>query len=273
SVSSGKLANVMGTSSRRNWDFFTSDNSTPDNSTAHNSVLQLGVGDTLKWSMSFTLPNGATSNAGNASRDFRIGIYTDPTDARVQTDTNSDSGGATNPWGDALGYGMKIPLNGNLSNTTSLFQIGKRTSSASTTLFGSDSSYTYAPVGGAAQGLSANTSYTAEMVLNEVSATDMKITANFYQGTTLLSTQTVDDLGSSVGGTANIAGSFAAASSIYTKFDQLAFRMSSNTTTSEIDFTNWKVDYTAAVPEPTMIGVICLAGYAMLARRPRRERA
>src|SRR5205085_9140838 len=130
-VTPGKLANGVGTSSRKNWTYFTSDLSAPDGNQPHNSVTQLGVGDTLKASLTFTMPNTITSNAASASRDFRWGFFFDPTDARVQADVNSDSGGGTAPWTDATGYGVLMPLNSNPANTTNAFQIAKRTTSNS----------------------------------------------------------------------------------------------------------------------------------------------
>src|SRR5262245_16543208 len=98
----GALKNVMGTSSRKNWTYFTSDFSVPDGNLTHNAVTHLNVGDTLTASLTLTLPNGATS--ASTSKDFRFGLFLDPTDPRVQADVNSDGGGGTSPWQDETGY-------------------------------------------------------------------------------------------------------------------------------------------------------------------------
>lgn len=267
SVAPGALKNVMGTTSRKNWTYFTSDLSAPNGSQPHNSVTSLGVGDKLTASITFSLPNGATSNAGNAARDFRFGLFYDPTDARVQTDANSDGGGAASPWADSTGYGVQIPLNSNVANTTNAFQIAKRTTS-NTSLFGSSTALTNAPSGGTAFSVASNTSYTAQLSFNVISASQLDVTATILQGNTILSTQTVSDLGTSFGGTAIGSGLLSGSQGIYTNFDQLFFRMASNTETSEIDFSNFQVDLVTA-PEPSSAMVLGLGALMMIRRRKR----
>jgi hypothetical protein len=263
SVAPGALKNVMGTGSRKNWEYFTSDVTAPDANQPHNSVLQLNVGDTLTTSLTFTMPNAITSNAGSAGRDFRFGVFFDPTDPRVQVDTNSDAGGGTSPWTDATGYGVLIPLNSNPANTTNAFQMVKRTTSFAN-LLGSNSALTVASSGGTPFSVASNTSYTAKMSFYVVSASQLDVTTSIFQGNTLLSSQTVSDLGTSFGGTAVGAGLLPGSQSVYTKFDQLFFRMSSNVETSEIDFTNWNVTLT---PEPSGLALLALASLSLARRR------
>jgi hypothetical protein len=262
SVVPGALKNVMGTSSRKNWTYFTSDFSVPDGNLNHNAVTHLNVGDTLTASLTFILPNGATS--ASTSKDFRFGLFLDPTDPRVQTDVNSDGGGGTNPWQDATGYALQMPLNGTATNA-SPFQIVKRTTS-NTSLLGSSGAFTNAPTGGSVYSNAANTSYTISLALSMLSASQVDVTATLMQGNTVLATQTVSDLGATFGGTAVAAGGLPGSQSIYRDFDHLFFRMSSNSETSEIDFTNWKVDLTS-VPEPTSVAILGLGSIALLARR------
>ncbi|WP_428938651.1 PEP-CTERM sorting domain-containing protein [Fontivita pretiosa] len=263
SVVPGALQNIMGTSSRKNWTYFTADLSVPDGNQPHNAVTQLNVGEILNASMSFRLPNGATNNPGSAGRDFRFGIFHDPTDPRVQVDVNSDGGGGTAPWTDALGYAVQIPLNSNPTNTTALFQVGKRTTS-NTSLLGSGGAYTFAPTGGAPVAVAANTEYTLELSLSVVSSSQLDVTASLRQGSTVLSTYTVSDTGTAFGGTAIGSGLLPGSQGIYLNFDQLFFRMSSNTTASQVDITNFRVEL---IPEPASLGLIGLAGLALGRRR------
>jgi hypothetical protein len=258
----GALKNVMGTSSRKNWTYFTSNGTAPDGNQPHNAVTHLNVGDVLKTSLTFTLPSGAT--AASTGKDFRFGVFFDPTDARVQSDVNSDGGGGTNPWTDATGYAVQFPLNSSATNS-SPFQIQKRTTSNSS-LLGSNSAYTLAPTGGSLYSNAGNTSYTASLSFNVVSATQLDVTATLAQGSTVLATQTVSDLGTSFGGTAIGAGLLPGSQSIYRDFDHLFFRMASNTETAEIDFTNFKVELTS-VPEPSAMLLTALMGGGLVSRR------
>src|SRR5262249_38444318 len=216
SVSPGALSFVLPTNSLKVWTYFTSDLSAPDGNQPHNSVTMLNVGDTLPASMSFR-PSGVTS--ANTSKNFRFGVFFDPTDARVQADVNSDGGGGTNPWTDATGYAVQLPLNSNTTNANPLL-IEKRTTS-NTSLLGSSGAYTAAATGGQAYSISSGTNYTLQLTLIVVSASQLDVTATLLQGSTTLATQSVSDLGTSFGGTAIGAGLLPGSQSIYTKFDQL----------------------------------------------------
>ena len=103
-------------------------------------------------------------------------------------------------------------------------------------------------------------------MLSEASATEMDVTASILQGTTVVSTLTVADVGTTFG-TASVAnGGLPGSQGIYTNFDQMFLRVSGNTETSEFDFSNFSVAMTAA-PEPGTIGV--LGGALVLLRRRR----
>jgi hypothetical protein len=251
------------TNSLKAWEYFTSDNSAPDANQPHNSVTQLVVGDQMLMSVSFQV-QGVTATTG---KNFRFGLFFDPTDARVQSDTNSDGGGGTAPWTDATGYCIQLPLTS--ASNSSPFQLGKRTISNSS-LLGSTGAYTLAPTGGQTYSMANNTTYTLQMLLNVVSASQLDVTARLLQGSTVLASQTVSDLGTSFGGTA-VSGSPALPgnTSIYTKFDQLFFRNSDATQASSISFSNWRVEL--VVPEPTSIVLFGL-GAACLTRLRRRQR-
>jgi MYXO-CTERM domain-containing protein len=264
-ASPGKLAMVQGTSSQKLWTYFTGDNSAPDGNVTHNSVTNMGVGDTLTTSIKFKMPSPGPT-AANTSKNFRFGLFFDPTDARVQTDVNSDGGGGTNPWQDATGYAIQMPINSSSSGTNP-FILGKRTISGQTSLLGANGAYTNANSGGTAFALAADTEYTAQLVLSEITASQMDVTFNILQGATLLSTVTRSDTGSMFGTTAVSGSTLPGATSIYTKFDHLFFRVSDATQAGEYDFTNFNIDW-AQVPEPT--AATALLGLAALALKRRR---
>jgi hypothetical protein len=270
-VSAGSIDFIVPTNSLKMWTYYTSDNSAPDGNQPHNSVTQLAPGEQLKAQMTFTLPLGAS--AASTSKNFRMGLFWDPTDARVQTDANSDGGGAAAPWTDALGYNVQIPLN-STSSGTNPFQIGKRTTSNSS-LIGSGSAYTFAPTGGTQYALAANTPYTLELLLNVISSSQLDVTATLSEGATVLSSHTVSDLGATFGGTA-VAGLLPGATSIYTNFDQLMFRNSDATQfvtngTAPGDTVNLKINnlYVEQIPEPSSLALLGVGALALLRRRGR----
>jgi hypothetical protein len=259
-TTTGALQNVMGTGSRKIWTYFTSDNSAPDGNQPHNAVTQIAPGDGIRASISFMLPNGATS--ATTGKDFRFGLFWDPTDARVQIDTNNDSGGAALPWGDAVGYMVQMPLNATSSGANP-FQLGKRTSSANTGLVSSNSSYTLAPTGGVPFALAEDVVYTAELEINMISPTQSLVSIALKQGATVLSAYSTFDNGANFGGTA-IVGALPGNTLPYVNFDQLMWRHSSNVQASQIDLTNFKIE---AIPEPGSIGLIAVAMMGLTRRR------
>jgi PEP-CTERM motif len=268
SVSPGSLNFALPTNSLKVWTYFTDNNSAPDGNQPHNQVTMLTAGQALSAEASFSLPDGAT--ATSTSRNFRMGLFFDPTDARVQADVNSDGGGGTAPWTDALGYVVQLPLNSSSSGSNPL-QIGKRTTSNSS-LAGSGGAYTFAPTGGAVYSLSANTVYTLQLFLL-VHSSQVDVTATLKQGSTVLSTLTVPDLGTSFGAVAIPGGLLPGSQGLYTKFDQLFLRNSDSTQVNpqpngNLRFTNFRVEI--AIPEPTSLVLLGLAALGLaFARRTR----
>jgi hypothetical protein len=265
SVSAGSLNFNLPTNSLKVWTYFTSNNSAPDGNQPHNAVTSLAVGDMLTAEASFRLPTGASTTAGTG-KNFRFGIFHDPTSARVQSDVNSDGGGTGNPWSDALGYMIQLPLHGSSSGNNPLL-LGKRTTSNSS-LAGSSGAYTLAPTGGTAYSLATNIVYTVQLMLSRVSASQVDVTANLKQGNTVLSTFTASDTGTAFGGTAVGAGLLPGSQSPYTSFDHFFIRNSDSTQVDpqpngDLRFTNFRVDH-KAIPEPTTMSLLGLAAGALL---------
>jgi hypothetical protein len=192
----------------------------------------------------------------------------------VQSDvtTSVDGGGAGNPWTDATGYALQFGVSTGANNKP--FQLEKRTTS-NTSLLGSSGAYTAASTGGGSGFALANTtSYVVLLNFKMVSSSQMDVTGTLMQGTTVLGTQTVSDLGTSFGGTAIGSGLLTGSQGLYTNFDQLYFRNADASQESSVAFSEWKVDYTpAAVPEASsvlMVGLIGIGGLAV--RRFRRSK-
>jgi hypothetical protein len=252
SVTPGALNFVVPTNSLKVWDYFTSDQTAPNGSAPHNSVTHLSVGDTLTATMTFTL-TGTT--AASTSKGFRFGLFFDQTDVRVQSNSNSDSGGATNPWTDATGYAVQFAINNSSSGGNPLL-IQKRTGSSVGSLLGDGSVYTNAQTGGTAFSFVDNTSYSARLALTVVSSTQLDVTASILQDANVLSTLTRSDTGTMFGTTSNV-GSITinnqpVSNSIYRDFDQLFLRNSSNAEMAGLTFTNWKVTLSSNPPPITL---------------------
>jgi hypothetical protein len=118
-----------------------------------------------------------------------------------------------------------------------------------------------------------NTTYTLQLMLTEVSAGDMLVTATLLQGSTVLSTNSAHDLDTSFGGTAIGTGLLPGSQSIYTNFDHFMLRNSDASQAATLDFTNFKVVEAAAVPEPSSLGFLAVAALALGLRRRREPKA
>jgi hypothetical protein len=272
SVTAGSLNFNLPTNSLKIWTHFTSDNTPPDGNQPHNAVTSLAVGDMLTAEATFRLPTGASTTAGTG-KNFRFGIFHDPTDPRVQVDVNSDAGGTGSPWTDALGYMVQLPLHGASSGENPLL-IGKRTTSNSS-LAGSSGAYTLAPTGGSAYSLSPDTVYTVQLMLNRVSAAQLDVTASVKQGDTVLSTVTASDTGTAFGGTAVGSGLLPGSQSVYTNFDHFFIRNSNSEQVNpqpngDLRFTNFRVDH-KPIPEPASAALAWLSALSMLAYARRRR--
>jgi len=273
SVGKGALVYTTATNSTKLWTYFTSDQSVPNGNQPHNSVTHLNVGDQLTSSLSFRVPTGATmGSAASVGTNLRFGVFLDPTDARVQTDANSDGGGAASPWQDATGYGVFFGLTSAGAPTGNEFQLNKRTAN-NTGLMSAGAAFTQPPKGGTPVGESLNTDYTIQLNFNVIDATHLDVTSTLFSGRPAdnnlvpLSTQTVTDSGTTFGSAAVAAGGLPGSQGIYTDFDHFFFRDSSNADASEIDFTEFKVVLTPTVPEPASLSLLALGALSLVRRR------
>lgn len=246
-MSTGSLAfdQTASSGSQKLWTHFAADG----------SPVSLNVGDQLIATVEFT-PQGNLND--NTSRSFRFGLFNDPTDSQVMTDTNDDGGGAGDPWSDSTGYGVQLALSSGPGSNNA--NVGKRTDLANTSLMGSSGAWTF-DSGGNDFANVLDTLYTATLSLNRTAVDEMQVTFAISDAGGEISTHTIVD-------NPNGAGDFGT-DPIATDFDHLFFRFSNNTQTADvIDFSRLSVEY-LAIPEPATLSLLGLGGLALFLRRRR----
>ncbi len=214
-MAAGSLAYTQSTGSQKLWTYFT----------PNGSPVSLGVGEQLIATIVFT-PRGALYNT--TSKNFRFGLFYDPTDAQFCQDSNTDSGNGQ--WIDATGYAVHFPLSSGPTGANA--SLGKRVPNLTDSLLGSGTAYPNMSSGGNSIVASLDTAYTLTLALKRTSESAMEVTFSIADGGGVLSTHSItDDAG------------------IYTKFDQLFFRFSKAEGTADvIDFHSFKVEYIPAIP-------------------------
>ena len=218
-VAEGALSAKLGESSQKIWTYFT-----------ETEPVTLAVGQKLTASIAF-IPRKVLSES--TSRSFRVGLYHDPTDPRVEADLNNDGGGSGAPWTDSQGYAVQVLVTGGEYSSTKPFDLGKRTNLASPSLLGTSGAYTKMS-GGTPLALQLDKEYRLEFEITKASEKQVGLTVSLYLGDEQLSTFSLSDDGSWLG-TAPICD----------KFDQLFIRIADNLSTADqIDFTNFKVEVT-----------------------------
>lgn len=244
-MGTGSLAYTQSGSSQKLWTYFAGDG----------APVTLNVGEQLVATVDFT-PRVALYD--NSSKSFRFGLFNDPTDGQLQTDTNSDSGGGL--WTDSTGYGVQLALS--LGTTTSAnASVGKRTDQTNTSLMGSGGAWTLTS-GGNPIVNTLDTLYTLTLSLDRLAVDQMQVSFAISDSGGVISTHTIldDPNGAAAFGTNSIA----------TSFDQLFFRFSNNTTTADvIDISRIKVE---VIPEPATLSFLGLSGLVLFMARRRLRR-
>ncbi len=211
-MSTGSLAYKQSTSSQKLWTYFR----------AEDNPVSLGVGEQIIATIEFT-PRGALYD--NSSRGFRFGLFNDPTNNQILSNTNSDSGGTGDPWTDATGYGVQIALSTGATQSAKP-NVGKRTDLTQTSLMGSGTPWTFTSGGRPIINV-LDTRYTLTLKLERIADDQMQVTFAIADAGGVFSTHSMLD-----------------SSGIYTDFEQLFFRFNTADTASDIiDFHRFRVEY------------------------------
>ncbi len=219
------------------------------------SPVSLGVGEQLRATIEFT---PRTALYDNSSRSLRFGLFNDPTDSQVMSDTNDDGGGTGDPWTDSTGYGVQVALSTGATSSANA-NVGKRTDLLNNSLMGSSGAWTF-DSGGDPIVNSLDTLYTMVLELDRTAADQVNVTFSISDAGGLISTHTITDdpNGSGAFGTDPVA----------TQFDHLFFRFSNNTSTADdLDFSRIAVEY---IPEPSAVVMLGFGGLMLVGRRRRR---
>lgn len=240
-MGSGSLAfDQTVSSSQKMWTYFA----------ANGSPVSLSVGQQLVTTIQFT---PLVNLYETSSKNFRFGLFNDPTDAQRLEDFNGDSGGAGDPWADSTGYAVHFPLSTGPTNSNA--SVGKRIAGLSTSLLGSGSAYPAIASGGDKFSVTLGTMYTLSLVLDYQAADQMQVSFSIADSGGVLSTNSIID-GGTFGGYDK---------GIYTQFDQLFFRFSSASGTADVlDFASIKVEL---IPEPATMVLLGLGSLLSLRKR------
>src|SRR5580765_5567397 len=188
------------------------------------SPVNLNIGDKLTVAGTFTL-----TGFGNNGNDVRFGVL----NSLGTRNANNFTGGMNDStFVNDTGYALDFFPSPNGSSTP--FNILRRTTLNQGNLFNSINDFTVIPGSGATvrQALTNNVAYTLTYSIERLNATDTKISVAVGGGT--LNNLSFTSTESSA--TPNTA------------FDYFAFRIGGNTFAQTIKFTNWSVDYVAALP-------------------------
>lgn len=234
-MGTGSLAYSVGTSSEKLWTYFT----------PNGSPVSLNVGEKLIATIAFS-PEGALYN--QTSRNFRFGLFNDPTDDQLLSDTNNDGGG-DGRWTDSTGYAVQFSIGETAASTS---QVGKRTDQTNSSLLGSSGAYAWGSSGGTAIGCTLGTVYTMTLTLDYQAADLMQVDFAF------------------TGGNVNIAASLTdtglGGDPIWTDFDQLFFRPSKRDGVADV-LNLQSITIEHVIPEPATMALLGLGGLLAIRRK------
>lgn len=256
-VTTGNLAITQPGSSQRLWTYFTA-----------SGPVSLNVGETLIATIRF-VPVGIYATT---SRNFRFGVYRDPDPRSLTADGIGDNGPTGDPNTNIEGYGVMIPITSS-PGTTTPFRLVKRDPTKNvSSLLGSDSAYNIpspTSAGGVVVTWSSEVEYTLRMLISYVSPTQVDVTTELWQGSTLLSTHTCNDVDNG-NGTSTYgfdSNSVISGKPPYTQFDLLYLRFSSNIGTADtLNFKQFRVEI---IPEPASLALMALGSLLMVRGRKR----
>ncbi len=230
-ITTGKdsLVYKQGTINRKLWTYFRPED----------DPVSLAVGEQLIVTIEFS-PLGNLYD--NSVRGFRFGLFNDPTNNQILTYTDRDSGGKTDPWTDATGYGVQMALSkGPRKSATP--SVGKRTDLTYTSLMGSVNAWTFSDGGDPITNV-IDTRYTLTLTLDRITENQMQATFTIADADGVISSHTIldDPLGTGEFGSGPIA----------TDFDQLFFRFSSaDSTADSLEFRRFTIEYIQNEATPT----------------------
>jgi len=201
------------------------------------------IGDSIKITLNFT----PTTILANANRNMRFGLFNYSAGTRLTTDATP--GGAN-----VTGYSAFINFAPTFGTSNPL-QVSERTNPSSTDLQGTTGDFTLLGSGGAngGTGFTSGAAYRLEFIVTRLGATTVSNSVTFFDSlnAVLVTASGVDATG--------VLG-----------FDTFAMRPANTTSTAAtFDFTQFKVEYFGAVPEPTTLSLtgIALAIWACRRRK------
>lgn len=201
--------------------------------------VTLGVGERLIATIEFA-PRGALYD--NSIHGFRFGLFNDPTNNHILTYVDKDSGGKTDPWTDATGYGVQIALSRGPTKKAKP-NVGKRTDLTYTSLMGSVNAWTFSG-GGDPVITVLDTRYTLTLMLDRIAEDQMQVTFTMADADGVITSHTILD-------DPSVTGEFGSGP-IATDFDQLFLRFSTaDSTADSLEFYRFAIEYIQNEAVPT----------------------
>jgi hypothetical protein len=214
--------------------FNTSSNNRP--SVGHFTAQTLADGDKLILRFDARL----VSTSANVDRAIRFGLYHDTNG----DDGTVDHGSASSVSVDDVGYNCRLDAGADGTNSTSM-DVTRDDSATGTSIIQATTT-----------GLSIASSNSADQVLADGSSHHFELSLTRSGTSLLISLQ--EDAHAAISGTDATPTGFV--------FDEVALGVRSNAS-MDTRWDNIQVEYVAAVPEPTAVGVLGLAGMGLLYRK------